>query len=229
MTAEFGAGAFAQALAGLKRRGSSLLVVGATCGRSHLSACRRLLGEDDEGPRRRVVVLTDGVANLDDRVPETGQGDDTLTVFDRRPATRSAAAATVPSEGLPTTLGALERDVVDAIETFDRAAEGLAPAELRVCVDSLRPLVEGYDEADVESFVEGITAATVEHGGMCHVHLPVGRDSETVERLEPYFAATIELRELHVPRTLADDSPHVTTEQRWHLHDEELSTDWLPL
>ncbi len=212
----------------MKRRGSSLLVVGSACGRSHLLACRRLLGEDGDGERRRVVVLTDGTADLDARVPSDSRETGTFELFDRRPAVRSAAAATPTAPGLPATLGTLEAEVRESIDEFDAATGGLDPAELRVCVDSLRPLLERYDEEDVVSFVESTVDATLEVGGMCHVHLPVDANNSVVERLEPLFDATIELRELHVPPTDGEE-PRTATEQCWHLHEADVTTDWLPL
>ncbi|MFC7154893.1 hypothetical protein ACFQPA_05415 [Halomarina halobia] len=228
MTTETGAGAFAQALAAMKRQGSSLLVVGSACGRSHLSACRRLLGEDGDGERRRVVVLTDGPPELDVRVPSGDREEGEFELFDRRPATRSVAAATTASPGLPPTLGTLEAEVRGTIDEFDAAADGLESAELRVCIDSLRPLLEGYDEDDVVSFLDGVIDATLDANGMCHAHLPVDPDNGVVERLKPLFDATIELRELHIPSENGE-TPRTATEQRWHLHEEDISTDWLPL
>jgi hypothetical protein len=207
-------GTFTQALAALKRRGSGLLVVGAAAQETHLAACRRLLGEDGQ-ERRRLVVLTDGVPGADARTD-----DDATRVIDRRPATRGATASAAPSAAGPSDLVTLEREVVAAVESIEREADGLDPAELRVCIDSLRTLVDGHDAEAVEEFLDGVLTAVRDVDGMCHVHFPVDRDGEAAARFADQFDATIEVQ-------LPAGADRV--EQRWHLREPELSTDWLPL
>jgi hypothetical protein len=53
---------------------------------------------------------------------------------------------------------------------------------------------------------------------MAHYHLAAGRRDDVVVELAPAFDAVIELR-------IDDDRP----EQRWHVPDRDLHTDWLPL
>jgi hypothetical protein len=207
-------GTFTQALAALKRCGSGLLVVGAAAQETHLAACRRLLGEDGQ-ERRRLVVLTDGVPGADARAD-----DDATRVIDRRPATRGATASAAPSAAGPSDLVTLEREVVAAVESIDREADGLDPAELRVCIDSLRTLVDSHDAEAVEEFLDGVLTAVRDVDGMCHVHFPVDRDGEAAARFADQFDATIEVQ-------LPAGADRV--EQRWHLREPELSTDWLPL
>jgi hypothetical protein len=220
---------FAQALAGLKRRGSGLLVVGAACSETHVAACRRLLGDDASAERRRLVVLADGVPGAGVRTGEAETSD--VHVIDRRPDTRGATTVESAGSG-PTDVESLRREMVAAVESFDREADGLAPAELRVCVDSLRALVETYEECEVRAFLQSVVEETRSRGGMIHVHLPATADSEVVERFEPLFDATVEVRV--TDRGDLDDhavehSGPVAVEQRWHLHDEDIETDWLPL
>lgn len=222
MTGETGDGAFAQALSGLKRRGSGLLVVGAARHEAHLGACRRLLGDASEH-RRRLVVLTDSVPGGEARTDaDAGPG---LRVIDRRPTTRSAAASERSGIGTaPNDLRTLRRETLAAVEASDAEAEGLAPAELRVCLDSLRPLLDVYDERAVREFVRAVVEATREVGGMCHVHLPAEGDSAAVDSVADLFDATVEVRTV---RWDGDEAPGI--EQRWRLHDPEVATDWLPL
>lgn len=221
MTGETGDGAFAQALAGLKRRGSGLLVVGAARHEAHLGACRRLLGDAGED-RRRLVVLTDSVPGGEART----DADAGLRVIDRRPTARSAAASERSGIGTaPNDLHTLRRETLAAIEAFDAEAEGLAPAQLRVCLDSLRPLLDVYDERTVREFVRAVVEATREVGGMCHVHLPAEGDSAAVDSVADLFNATVEVRT--VRRDGNGAAPSI--EQRWQLHDPEVATDWLPL
>lgn len=207
-------GTFTQALAALKRRGSGLLVVGAAAQETHLAACRRLLG-DGSAARRRLVVLTDGVPGAAERT-----SDESVRVIDRRPATRGATATASSAADGPSDLVTLEREVVAAVESIEREADGLAPAELRVCLDSLRTLVDAHDLADVERFLDNVLTAVRDVDGMCHVHFPVDRDGEAAERFAGLFDATIEVQ-------LPAGSRRV--EQRWHLHDADVSTDWLAL
>lgn len=219
MTEETGAGVFAQALAGLKRRGSGLLVAGAARHEAHLGACRRLLGDAD-ADRRRLVVLTDSVPGASAR---TDAGGADLRVIDRRPATRSAAA-TASAGGGPDDLGTLRRETVAAIEAFD-AETDLDPSQLRICLDSLRPLLDMHDEQAVRSFVERIVEESRAVGGMCHVHLPAEADSAAVARFEDLFDATVEVR----IRPNADPLGASEIEQRWRLHEADVATDWLSL
>lgn len=220
MTEETGAGVFAQALAGLKRRGSGLLVTGAARHEAHLGACRRLLGDAD-ADRRRLVVLTDSVPGASARTDASGAD---LCVIDRRPATRSAAATASGAGGGPDDLGTLRRETVAAIEAFD-AETDLAPSQLRICLDSLRPLLDMHDERAVRSFVERIVEESRAVGGMCHVHLPTEADSAAVARFEDLFDATVEVR----VRPNADPLGASEIEQRWRLHEADVATDWLPL
>ncbi len=223
------AGVFAQALAGLKRRGSGLLVVGASCSETHVSICRRLLGDASTDTRRRLVVLTDAVPGAGVRAD--GSDESTLQVIDRRPATRGAAAATDGPSSDVDDLETLRREIVAAIESFEREADDLHPAELRVCIDSLRALVDGHDEADVRAFLSSVVEETRSRDGMCHVHLPASADSETVERFADLFDAVIDVRATDRPTDehAVDLAGPAAIEQRWHLREEDIETDWLPL
>ncbi|WP_390204578.1 DUF7504 family protein [Halocatena marina] len=53
---------------------------------------------------------------------------------------------------------------------------------------------------------------------MMHVHLPVARDSELASLFEPLVDAVVELR-------VADGTP----QQRWHLTDAAIPSDWTSL
>ena len=66
---------------------------------------------------------------------------------------------------------------------------------------------------------------------MCHVHLPVTPDSSVVDRFEPVFDATVEVRTVNHGEEDENnvDLRSAATEQRWHLHDVDVDSDWLPL
>lgn len=211
---------FTQALASLKRTGSNILLVGAAGDAQH-GACTRLLGDEGEGPRERLFVRT-GDADVDERLPQTE-----TTVIEYESTTRSAAASAAPSAGtVPEParhrsvagLANLGTEMEDVITEATRRPGGLEPAQLRVCVDSLRPLLEEHGEEAVFRFLHGITREIGQARGMGHFHLPVSYDDATVRALVPLFDAVIEVR------TRGDGH-----EQRWHLREAGLVTDWLPL
>jgi hypothetical protein len=219
---------FAQALSALKRRGSNVLVVGEGRDCSQLDACRRLLGDATAGPRHRILVSTAEGIDIDRRLPAEEPRSGSITLVDRTIKTRSAAAGettnSTSSIGSVSTklvedeeLGSLGEATAEAIAGIE--AEGpLAPAELRVCVDSLTPLLEEYDDRDVSEFLGALGEEIRRVNAMGHVHLPVEYGSEPAETLAPAFDAVVELR------VSGEES-----EQRWHLQDEEITTDWLAL
>ncbi|USZ68404.1 hypothetical protein NGM10_01370 [Halorussus salilacus] len=108
--------------------------------------------------------------------------------------------------------------VEDAIEGFEEGGARISPAELRVCFDSLTPLVEDYGDRDVRRFLLGVTETVERVDGMGHYHLPARYDSEVVGSLSPLFDAVVEVRR-------ADGE----IQQRWHLSDPDIATDWLAL
>jgi hypothetical protein len=219
-----GAASFAKALASLKRRGSNLLLVGPAYESAHLPASRRLMGDADSA-RERLLVLTDHDAAREARLPDEAEP---VRTVEHRSLTRGAAARPAPSpsplsvsgpDGEPhDPLVALGNDVADEIEAADRRAGGLEPGQLRVCVDSLAPIVEEHDRQRVVAFLHAMTSDVDRVNGMGHYHLPVPADAEVIGFLEPLFDAIIEVR-------VGPDGP----QQRWKLTDGSGSTDWLPL
>jgi len=210
--------AFTSALARLKREGSNLLVVGGSSDVAHAEACDRFLG-DEIGDRRRTFVSTERSSCVSADVC----GDDADLIRYESP-TRSAAATTGTADGseLPTDgvsgLSELGAAVVDSIRATDEEVGGLEPAQFRLCLDSMRPLLEEHTEREVFRFLHAVTNEVRAADGMGHYHLPVGYDSETVRTLEPLFDAVVEVR-------AGPDG----AQQRWHLRDVDADSDWLPL
>jgi hypothetical protein len=128
--------------------------------------------------------------------------------------TGEVARRHVTETGLATLACAINTE----IGVFADRADSLDPAELRLCFDSLTPLVAGNDTVAVRRFLHAITARVRSCRGMAHYHLAAGRRDDVVVELAPAFDAVIELR-------IDDDRP----EQRWHVPDRDLHTDWLPL
>lgn len=200
--------AFARSLAALKRQGCSLLITGPARDGSHLQLSRQLMGDTDTESRWRLVVATD-TRGTGTRCPDAT---DTrrYRLIDRRPAMRSSAVRACPSA--PLNLFALEREVCETINEFDVAADGLSSGELRVCVDSLQPLVDIHGTQSVERFIGTIAERIDDTSGMGHFHLPVDSECSTVSAFSPLFDVHIELRE---------------GKHRWHILEEDIHTDWL--
>ena len=216
---------FGRRLAALKRNGCNVLLVGTDA----LDAgCERLLGESSAGPRYRLFVTTDArpsTARARLAGVQSGSYRDPARVVNWRSAGRDAGKANDWEDGeqpLRVTsvesrdLGDLGREVEAAVESFEAEAGDFSPAELRLCVDSLAPLVETYDERDLRRFLLGLVETVERVDGMGHYHLPESYDSETVAAVEPLFDAVIELRRVES-----------RVEQRWHLPD--VTTRWLAL
>lgn len=202
------AATFSQELAVLKRRGSTLLVVGSVGEPTALHACRRLLGEEGPPPRRRVVATTDADPAPDRRLP-AGYDPSRATIVENGVQTRGANKAAELTLDQET----LEDEIFAAIH--DQAEGDLAPAELRICLDSLRPLVAA-DKRRSLTLLNRFADVVVDHRAIGHVHLPVPYDHPTVDLLAPSVDAVVELRD--------GDPP----EQRWHLRS-GIETGWLPL
>jgi hypothetical protein len=202
---------FAEALSALKRRGSSLLVVGTAGSESFGAACDRLCG-DDTDDRRRLYVRTNGEqtpssSTVPSRTVRYATGTRSAAAAD---AGESRSADVVVDGGLADLQGAVD-DAVRALRPHD----GYEPAELRVCLDSVDALLSCHDDERVFQFVHALAGRTREARGMCHVRLPVAMDDEHVQLLAPLFDAVIEVRP--------------GGQQRWHLHDPDLTTEWLPV
>lgn len=217
---------FAQALASLKRQGSNLLLVGPAYEEAHLPASRRLLGtEEGETERTRLLVVTDGSASDERRLGDISPGT-VRTIRYEAPTRGGATTATTPDSAgsgsdtatHPPSLASLCRSIDGTVGDLAAERGELAPAELRVCFDSLVPLLETFEEREVFTFLHALTGVTRAVGAMAHYHLPVERDDPLVRTLTPLFDAVIELR-------MGPEGP----QQRWRLTDEDVVTEWLPV
>lgn len=217
--------ALIQELDALKQRGSNLLVVGSRMPAAHEAACRQFLGETTTATatRRRLFVLADPCTPVAERLPAEAVSADRHSVLRYEVASRSAAetpsGATPPRERrVEGGLGSLGTAVSKAIAEFEASSSGLTPAELRLCFDSLSPLLSEYDSESMFRFLHLLTHRVRSVDGMAHYHLATERDNRFVSLLEPLFDAVVELR-------LCDGALH----QRWWLRDSDLATGWLQL
>lgn len=225
---------FTRSLAAMKRRGSNLLVVGSAVEAVRNAASQRFLGDGVSESRRRLFVFTDA-AYTDVGVGTGPTTPQTTRVVTRTTPTRSAASVDVsPTETAtpsPTHPGDIARRRVDTdslgklawaiereISAFERDAGSFAPGELRLCFDSLAPLLSTNETPSVQRFLRAIGNRVHAEAGMAHYHLPVTRADPVVDDIAHLFDATIELR-------LSGGVP----EHRWILHDEAFESGWLPL
>jgi hypothetical protein len=231
---------FRRRLADLKRNGCNVLLVGTD---ALDAACERLLGESSAGPRYRLFVTADerpATAHAKLARVQSGPYRDSAAVVDWNADVRGSVATDGPDsdDSFETGPGVRDSDgpafrettvesddladlgsvVEDLVETFSAESGSLSPAELRLCFDSLTPVIADYDEAEIRRFLGDLTETVERVDGMAHYHLPAEYDSETVASVEHMFDAVVEVR-----RTDGG------VEQRWHLTDPDITTRWLSL
>jgi hypothetical protein len=165
-------------LAGLKRRGGGVLVVGTD---GHDALCRRFRG--DAATVRRVVTLSQ-----ENCVPGGER---------RRRAVGGTAAGKDEGPATPR-LSRLGHDVLGRIDTL--ADRGLDAAELRVCIGPLDCLVETAGLERAALLLAAILERTRAADGLAHAHTAAAYRSDTVRRLEPLFDAVVEVDADPTPR-----------------------------
>lgn len=221
---------FTEMLSQLKQQGASVLVTGSVRAAQRRDICRRLLGQTTAQSRRRVLVSTTGNGhNVSDLLGSDSGPSETLTHVRYATQARSVATSDADSSAMEpiapsidespittTTLSDLGIAISSAIEEFEVQANGLAPAELRVGVDSLVPLLEEYGTERVFKFLHLTNGRVHDTGGMIHYHLPMDRDSDVASILAPLFDIVIELRE-----------QNDVCQERWSINDGELRSGWV--
>ena len=211
---------FEEALADLADGACNLLVVGAVPPAVTATATQRLFGESSPD-QRRLLVRTHGSLDHSDCLEE-GATPGQVEVLRHVLPSRSAAVSPDPhpAETRVETnrLSDLGRSVSDRILEYTRAASDPSTQDVYVCFDSLDDLLAEYDAEPVFRFVNMMAGQIGNVGGMGQFHLPVPLDSEAVALLAPVFDAVVELR-------VVDGE----LQQRWHLADGRVSSDWQPL
>ena len=213
---------FSDKLAQLKRKGASVLVVGTVQPHQCQDTCQRLLGYPSDRVRRRVLVSTTEGSHavshhVDDSSPEA-LASISYDAQARSVATTTPAASPSiePSTADIDTLADLGIAISTAIESFEDTTDVLEPAEVRVGIDSLLPLLEEYDDQQVFKFLHLVNGRTKTVNGMAHYHLPVERDARIVSVLAPLFDVVVELR--------GHDG---TCQERWVIDGGADSSGWL--
>lgn len=216
---------FEDALAAMKLRGSVSLVVGNVPPEAYRRVSEQMLGDPSTGvERRRLLVVPDAERESAlERLRATGRADPS---YARVVTTDGTARSAVADDGgcsapavdrVDGSLGGVGGAVTDAIARFETVAGGLAPAELRVGVDAFAALNGGGTETAF-GFLHVLGRQVRDADGMAHVRLARAYDSRVVRTLEPLCDAVVELR-----------LDGYRLEQRWHLREEEIVSDWLPV
>ncbi|WP_129116449.1 DUF7504 family protein [Halegenticoccus tardaugens] len=219
---------FDTALHAYKTRGCNTLVVGDLHPEIRTHLCRHHLGAADERRYRLLALTADVAESAANRLParmSEADGERTRVLVHegtaRSASARSTGASVEDGSRIFSPDGsilAFQRDVLAGIDSLTRSADGLQAAELRVCLDSLAPLLDTYGDAPTMSFVDAVTARVREERGMGHVYLPLPRTHDAVRNLESDFeivlsveatdrgyTQTWDLREPDIQKSLALD------------------------
>jgi hypothetical protein len=216
--------AFSDELSRLKREGTSVLVVGSVWPDHHLDVSQRLLSCGSDRIRRRVLVSTTSGPHHVSRF--AGDADsNTLSVISYDAPDHGVAPETTPSRRSDETaitkvhtLAGLGTAISNAIDAFETDANGLEPAEVRVSIDSVGPLLEEYGKQRVFKFLHLINGRTQHVGGMAQYHLPVDRDARIGTILSPLVDVVVELRKRNGD-----------AQERWIIDGGAHSSGWLPV
>jgi hypothetical protein len=220
---------FASELMRLKRRGCCVLITGSVSERVRAMQSRALFGGIEEY-RQRVLALTDATPTEkaqylpDGLTPEssdvtvlnyTDTVRDVTGVADPSSLQLSASPSSVWTETTSVTgLGAtLSDSITETIQS------GLSPGELRIGVATLNALIAMDGLPATCAFIREVRADLRAAHGMGHVHFPGSPDTDALVALRSVVDIHLELRE----------SQRYTPEQRWHLLDADITTNWYPV
>ncbi|MFC7078807.1 DUF7504 family protein [Halorussus caseinilyticus] len=230
--------AFLGILNQLKATGCAVLVVGDAPRELFTRASGQLLG-DPETVRHRVLAVTDATSeSVAERLPDRNVAPrplaETTRLVNHAHASRSITAASEPTtrpklDGIREVrvsdpeLEEFRTGLVDAIDGAAESATALSPADLRVGIDSLVPLLERYHGEAVARCLDAVGRHVRSYDGMAHFVLPDAYESDRVQALRAHVEAVIELRAVD-PSEYGHD-----TQQRWHVPQQDITTKWTPL
>lgn len=217
--------AFTAHLSSLKQQGSALLVVGNLPAAQYRQLCHQMLGDSATASRRRILITAgETAASPAARLPAPNTTTPyTTTHIQYPPQSRhtpsdgSTASPHLPTRSVATSdLSALSLNISEVIDEFQQGRSELSPAELRVCFDSLRPVLSMHNHNAVVQFLYRLIGRITDVQGMGHFHCPVARESESVRFIEDLFDAVVELQ-----------NRAGTLYQRWEFPNMDLQSTWL--
>lgn len=208
---------FSRRLAELGEAGSTLLVVGGDAGpRDAVSS--QLLGQPSRSRVPLFVLLGRDRSVVVDRSQRAGSIDDAQVIefgFDRSASSRQPGTSTQGGRPLAS-LQTLREEITTAVEQLSSEPdEPFSPGELRVCLDSLSAIVDGFDRPSVEAFLGDLRTVVTDRNGIGHAILPVPSVPGRYDWLKASFDVVVETR-----------SFDGVAMERWRLTDDGLATDW---
>lgn len=196
---------FARVLDEFKRDGCLLLVTGDVPEPVSARATRKLLGTPTEFRHRTLAVTDPAVSEPQSHLPGSlGVESDGVTLIDTR--TRGRAASVEP--------------VAQAIRDSLPADPPMDEGNVRFALFSIAPFVESGEVDDkVIAALESLRSAAQTATAIGAIHLPLPDDAPEVDALTSSVDARIEVR----------DTDTALPEQRWHLPEQDTTTNWVTM
>ncbi|MFD1512542.1 DUF7504 family protein [Halomarina rubra] len=212
---------FRESLLELKREGCRILITGEVDASIRARRSRQLFGEATN--RHRILASTtlgeDDIAeHLPGEHPLSRSGTEVIRLDDIRSVSVAETYSTPSHLEASNEFAAFQWRIIDAIARH-RVDHAPAPAELRVGVATLAPLVDEYSAETIREFVHLVGKETVESRGMAHFALGLDARRPIASRLLP-------LMDIHVQLRQREGEP---PEHRWTLLNHNIHTEWLPL
>jgi len=205
---------FARRLADLKEAGSSLLVVG-DHDRARSAVSTQLLGAAEADRTPIFVLLGSDRSIIDARVPDHDLDDSQFVEYDFYRSATQSSHATTPTRRLESLDNLLEEIVLATESVVDRTDDPPDPGDIRVCIDALTPVIDGFDQRAVENFTADLRTIMKAHESMAHSLLPLHQIPDRYSWLKRGFDAIVETR-----------SVDGVAEERWRLPKDDLCTEW---
>lgn len=210
---------FAALLDRLKRRGTSVLVVGDLSADLEQALSRRMMGHPDES-RFRLLSALKPMETPERWFPgSVGPDDDWVDVVDHCGLARDAVAeADVAGQvgGPSTEADDVLAHVDDWVTSVDREADP-GPGDIRVGITSLDILLEREGIGAPRTVAEGVHRLMREHAGVAHIYFPRQRSSRVVQQITVWVDVVVEVR-----------TNGGRPEQRWSVQD-TVETSWFPI
>jgi hypothetical protein len=192
---------FADALKRYKSTGNNTLVVGTLSQSVACQLSRTHFGAVDES-RYRVLAVTNPNGQIEQRFPpqlSSVDQDEKTRVITYSTTARGGASTTAHARPIESTGPDLESDGGDDLDAFkqtlfgeieslhDESTGGFEPAQLRVSLDGLEPLLGMFGADAVDSFAQAVTSVIRTYDGMGQFFLSYPRSHPVVEALEEHF------------------------------------------
>jgi hypothetical protein len=208
---------FAALLDRLKRRGTSVLVVGDLPADAQRALSRRMMGHPEE-PRYRLLAGPSALEDPGRWFPESvGLDGEWVDVVEHGGLARDAAAVEAQDAGAgPSGAGAVADRVDRWVGEVSRAADP-GPGEIRVGVPSLDALLERDGVDAPRTVAERVHSLMRDHQGVAHLYFPRDRSSRVVQQTTVWVDVVVEVR-----------TDGGRPEQRWSVQD-TVETSWFPI